>query len=256
MAEKRKFKNRFRKSKENPEFHINIPESDPEEWVHKRTDKGIISSAQLKDLRVLRMAQQAAAMMHDRITLDQIANTLKSTKNDISMAMLNCEERSVRRDFIEHAVDTILDIEHKQTRKEIADKLGITMRAFRVMIDSDDFKDIYNNKFATLKNDPNIKTVQHLVVEELLPEAYRALRDALAFDAPWNVRQKAYQDVFKIAGIEAVKPQQSDKAAASEFLKKNNVNINIIGSDVPAEYKEALGLLEDEVVVSNPVSIE
>jgi hypothetical protein len=147
----------------------------------------------------------------------------------------------VKKQFTLKVIDRILDLNLDETRTQLCEALGLTKIQLRNLMQTDFFREEYSRKFIEIRSDPNIPLVRQAVVEDLLPKAFMSLQEELSPAAPWSVRQKARQDIFKLAGVEAVKPQENDRLEAAAFLAKHNVTITIEKKpDIPSEYREAV----------------
>lgn len=155
---------------------------------------------------------------------------------------------------IERTVGKILDFHADKSRAEITKELGLTVRQFNELVASEDFQHKYNELFVELRSDPNINATRKKVVEDLLPKALKQLEIELTSrDVPWTVRQNARRDVFKMVGIEAIKPVESDRQDAAKFLASHQISINVGTANVnavpvPNEYLEAMKSIQPEVV--------
>lgn len=153
----------------------------------------------------------------------------------------------LRQAVAERAAEMYLDIRQGWSVASIAEAVGMTPRAFKVFIRSQEFSDAYNNVFHKVTDDPLPRAIQTKIMEELAPAAYISLKEELTGSAvPWTVKQNARRDVFKLIGVEAVPRRDSDRDEAIQYLVKqmgeNQINMvnNTININIPVEYQNAL----------------
>jgi predicted transcriptional regulator len=143
-----------------------------------------------------------------------------------------------RKTLIGRIIDRILNLDRAYTRAQIAEELGITVSQLQRLLESDDFKEIYAQRFIALRSDPNIKAVQAYVVENLLPRALKVLEQELTDpEVPWSVKDKAIERIFRMTGIGEIKPINDDRHEAIKFLQDHGINVTI---NIPKEYEDAL----------------
>ena len=199
-----------------------------------------------RERRVLKERQQMGQVIEKlmaNVEMPQIAEELGMDLGEMSSALLFDEGQEIREMILQKVIDRILDLDTARTRAQIGREIGLTKYQLDKIIASDDFKQLYADTFVKIRSDPNIELVQQKVIEDLLPAAFRSLRLELEPGAPWTVRQRARQDIFKLAGIEAQQHQNSDRAEANKFLSQWNITLNFEkggGSvPIPEEYQQA-----------------
>ncbi len=149
------------------------------------------------------------------------------------------EFQAFKQAMAEKLAGMYLDPERAWRRAEMAEALGMTPKRFRNFIHSDIFRQVYEETLLRLTEDPGPRAVQAKIIEDLLPQAYRTLQWELSGEAPASVRQKARQDVFRLAGISETPTQASDRHEIAAFLAAQNVNLNL-HLPLPPAYQEAL----------------
>lgn len=178
--------------------------------------------------------------------LDEAAQEMGITSAEAYALLFGQQsEEPHRRAALRRLVEKVLDLDNPKSRKEFLKELGITQNQWQYLIRSDEFREIYAERFNQLRSDPNIKAIQAHVVENLLPQALKVLEQELRDpNVPWSIRDKAIDRVFKMVGIAEVKPIEDDRAEAIKFLQKHNIETVTISLQLPDQYKEALDKLQ------------
>ncbi len=191
-------------------------------------------------LQKKQLANQALILFTETSkTIPEIEQELGLDAQALQEFYLSPEYPLFKEAVAERAAGMYLDIQRAWSLDEIANALGMSAKRLRTFVRTDPvFKKKYGEIFARITEDPGPRSIQMKVVENLLPAAYNTLRDELSPTAPWGVRQKARQDVFRLAGVEQLKPSESDRQEVARFLTQfGDVNINV---NVPDEYREAV----------------
>jgi hypothetical protein len=206
-------------------------------------------------LRRKQMTDQIVAMLVvDRKDIPEIAEAMEIPPDELSNKILYGEMESIRKPFIDRLIEKILDLKKSRTRAEIAKEMGLTRRQLDHLMNSDDFRQAYALAFHDIRSDPNINAVRQAVVEELLPRAYLSLEKELT-EGTWAVRQRARQDIFKLAGIDAIKPAEDEREEFVKFLEKHDIKITKEEKAIPAEYQDAMKQYLPEVVEAEVKSV-
>lgn len=180
-------------------------------------------------------------------TLDERLN-VKGTRRRLR---LNRHEKEAltQHQLVEGAVSLYLNLEDSLTRQQMADELGVTIRQFKDITHSDEFKIAYEKHFEELGHDPRLKATKAGLVD-LLPTAFRQLKSLLETNTtPPTVLMKAIDKVFELNGIRPSTPQVSDRKQLAEFLGKHNLNLTQFNIYPPSEYPQALEDVVEGVVV-------
>jgi hypothetical protein len=162
----------------------------------------------------------------------------------------------LKREKTERLVSMYLTLEGAMTRSEMAEELDITVRQLKTITESDLFKELYEEQFSTLGQDPRLQAVQQ-GLSDLLPQAFVELRRALSNeDVPWTVKFNAIKEVLKLNGIIAKTPAMSDRKELAEFLGSAGINIGEMNVNVSHEYQDAVDRAEaGDIVTVEPTNI-
>lgn len=201
-----------------------------------------LNSRERRELAERKHVAKAVELLAANRELPDIAKELGVDPSVLAHDMLYGENPEAKIAVFNQVVKKLLDLNKGRTRTEMAEEIGITHGQLEHLLRKSEFREHWAEQFVALREDPNIQAVQKIVVEDLLPEALRTLKAELSADAPWTVRQNARRDIFKLAGVEAVQAEQSDRAAAAAFLEKYEITI-IDGrpqAPIPAAYLEAM----------------
>jgi hypothetical protein len=200
-------------------------------------------------LRRRQMTDQIVSMLLvDRKEIPEIAQALEMSPEELSNELLYGDLEGTRKAFIDRVIEKILDLKKARTRAELCKELGLTRRQLDYLMSSDDFREAYALAFHDIRSDPNINAVRQAVVEELLPKAYQMLERELT-EGTWPVRQRARQDIFKLAGIDAIKPAEDEREEFVKFLEKHDIKITKENKPaLPEEYQEAMEKYLPDVV--------
>jgi len=223
-----------------------------ERFDPQRTDRGrklALTKSERETLYRIDLAKKALLLLVEQSkTFPQIAESLGLKVDELVEFSDTLEFAAFKKSMAEKVAAMYLDPEHEWSRRDMQEALGMTTKRFRNFIQSDIFKQVYEETLLKLTEDPGPRAVQAKIIEELLPEAYRTLRWELSAAAPPSVRQKARQDVFRLAGVSEVQTQASDRHEIAAFLNAQNVNLSL-KVEVPQEYAEAVKkYLPDPVV--------
>jgi hypothetical protein len=162
----------------------------------------------------------------------------------------------LKREKTERLVSMYLTLEGAMTRSEMAEELDITVRQLKTITESDLFKELYEEQFSTLGQDPRLQAVQQ-GLSDLLPQAFVELRRALSNeDVPWTVKFNAIKEVLKLNGIIAKTPAMSDRKELAEFLGSAGINIGEMNVNVSHEYQDAVDRAEaGDIVTVEPTNV-
>ena len=202
-----------------------------------------LNAHERKELKRRELMHKIAAKFIEGMSAEQIAKQFDVPLITVTKVMMDTEDtKSI---YFNRIIDRVLSIEQGVTRSQIAKDLGISPSLLTRMMNSDEFKELYSAKFIELRSDPNIDVSRQYIVQDLLPLAMHQLRRELTEnDIPWTVRQKARQDVFKLAGLGASEYQRDDRAEALKFLEDHDVTIDVHAKkksiEVPEEYRAAV----------------
>lgn len=179
-------------------------------------------------------------------SINKVGEEMGITSEEVHSMFLRGEPE-LKEAIIRRAISMFLDIEGGHTRSDIQDTLGITQRELRTLLKSEEFEEAYNEYFLDMVSHPTIKAVQHQLVEELLPQAFRELHALISADSE-NVRMKVIFEIFKLAGIRAVEPSKSQRRDLADFLESKNISLDI-NLNVPDQYSDAMEavVVEDQV---------
>lgn len=203
-------------------------------------------------LRRKKMTDEIVAMLLvDRKDIPEISKAFEMEPEELSNQILYGDISGVREHFINRLIEKILDLKRGRTRAEIAKEMGLSRRQLDYLMASDDFRQAYALAFHDIRSDPNINAVRQAIVEELLPQAFQMLVRELN-EGTWTVRQKARQDIFKLAGIDAIKPVEDEREEFVKFLQKHDITISTADKALPDEYKEAM----DKIVEAEVTEVE
>ena len=163
--------------------------------------------------------------------------------------------------YLDWLADRVLGIfaESPPSRSTIAKELGIGTAQLSKMLVDDRIRVRLQARVNEVTADPMIPHIREMIVTELLPKAYTSLQDEISSQAPWTVRQKARQDIMKLAGITPETPERNDAVEASKFLQSQNIIVTINGPtqyvqvQLPKEYQEAMTkLLPPDIIDVTP----
>ena len=169
---------------------------------------------------------------------------LRSTEKKRGIRLKKAERKYLAyRQQVEKAVSLFLDLEVERTWAEIARELGLSVPGLHNLTKSDEFNEIYNEFFSELGHDPRLKVSQQALAD-MVPLAVRTLREILSDPSATTAsRMKAVEMVFKMAGVEQVKPRESDKSELQNFLLGKGVNIEQVNVQLPPSLQRAEKML-------------
>jgi hypothetical protein len=231
-------------------------ELDLEDPYHDRVDdRGTGARLQLNaDERRMIQEREIIAKAIYLLTEDkkEVSDIAESLGLDTAKLREIGKRHSVWREAMaQRCAEMFLTINGTISRQEIAKALDMSETTLRRFTRSEEFQTAYNEIFANVTEDPLPRTVQLMVQERFLPKAIEVLDEMLTKPGvPWSVKQKAQQDVFKLAGIEQVERRENDRAEAAKFLAEIGViqtgdQYNII---IPPEYQDAMNRFGVDVV--------
>lgn len=161
-----------------------------------------------------------------------------------------------RRQLIEGAIALYLNLEGRRTNQEIADELGVSAKTLKLLTKDPMFIDLYNEHFIELGHDPRLKAIK-AGLTNLLPAAFEQLSAIVENPqgVPWPVRKWAIAKIIELNGIEPPKDiQSSDRKELADFLKERSINLTQVNINLPAEYNQALDLVESGKIVEGQFS--
>jgi len=187
-----------------------------------------LTAREREELKKRNLAAKAMEMLLERsLMIPEIAEEL-GVSQDL-LARTSIDDLDLRQIIVKQAVQMFLDLDTVRSRKQIAAELGLTVWQLKILLDTDEFAQIYDDHFAQVTNDPTVRAVQTKVIEELLPKAVKAIDDILNDPkAPPTVRLKAALETMRLSGIKAASPVASERQELSEFLSSHNiVQVNV-----------------------------
>jgi hypothetical protein len=144
-----------------------------------------------------------------------------------------------RQQRAEAAAALFLDLRVARTWKEIAEELGISPATLREITKTPEFDEAYNLLFAELGHDPRYRAAQ-AGVSDMLPLAVTHLRSMLVDPHTTGAtRLRAIEIIFKLNGLDAQQPQQSDRQDLVNFLASHKSEVSQLAIQVPAEFLDA-----------------
>lgn len=214
--------------------------------MDRRDEKGALrmqlNSKERRELAVRNHIAKATALISTDRELPDIAQELGIDPDLLAHEMMYGGDEDAKRAVFKKLIDKLLDLDKGRKRNELAKEMGMRPGQLEHLLKQDAFREQWAEQFVSMRSDPNIQSVQKIVVEDLLPAALKSLRAELSVDAPWTVRQNARRDIFKLAGVESVHAEQSDRAAAVEFLERHDIRVQDgkLQLPIPQEYLDAL----------------
>lgn len=191
--------------------------------------------------RMKELANQALVLFTEN------AKTIPEISKEMGLDLKVLHEFSISPEFpffreavAERASEMYLDTQHSWNIDEIANALGMTKRELRSFTKQDVFLNKYRELFTRLDEDPTPRAVQTKIIETALPKAYEALMDLLDRKNSPMVRFNAVKMVIELAGIQSIKPAQSDRAEAAKFLSQAGIHVQQLNVIVPPEYQDAM----------------
>jgi len=193
------------------------------------------------------LAQKALDIFVTRgVAIDEVGEELGMTRDDIHSMFLHGEPE-LKAAIIKRTIDMYLDLEGGHTKADMLETLGITQYELSTLVKSEEFEEAYNEYFLEIASHPTIKAVQHQLVEDLLPRAFRELQALLGAESE-NVRMKVIFEIFKLAGVRPVEPSKTQRRDFADFLERKSINVDL-NITIPDQYADAM-----DAVVVDPVS--
>lgn len=211
------------------EYHIQV---DVEGNERKKSDgrrRIRLTSLERKEIKKRQLAAKALTMILERsIKIPEIAEILGVSQDLLARTSIEGDKELLKA-VVKQAVDMFLDLETSKSRKQMADELGLTVWQLKILLDTDEFAEIYDDHFAELTNDPTLRAVQSKIVEDLLPKAIKTMDQILKDEkGPPSVRLKAALETLRLAGIKAASPGTSERQEMTDFLSRHNiVQVNV-----------------------------
>lgn len=224
---------------------IQLDVEDPYEERRSTDGKRLLrlNHAEIEEIKKKELIGKAVVLfVENSRTMPEIMKELGLDPGELSALVYSDAYPELRRAMSKKASDMFLSLDPTIRRGDIAKTLGLTEDQLRKLVDTKEFREYYNQFFLELASDPVIQATRKRIVEDLLPRALGVLEWELSDKAPSTVRQKARQDVFKLAGVREIEAKTNDRQEAARFLA--NVGVGKIEITVPAEYRQAVADLE------------
>ena len=139
----------------------------------------------------------------------------------------------------ERAVAMFLNLEADYKWVDIARELGMSVPALHDLTKTEEFQEIYGQYFEDLGRDPRLKSAQ-AAIADLVPLAVKTMKEILVDPSASSAsRLKAAETVFKMAGVERVAPQESDKSELQNFLLGRGINVEQVNVQLPPALQRA-----------------
>jgi hypothetical protein len=148
---------------------------------------------------------------------------------------------------VEEAVALFLDPEVDRTNRQIAEQLGMSVPALKRLMQTELFRDTYEEALVDIGHSPRLKNVR-TAIDEMLPMAARVIRNIMNDpDAPPGVRLKAAQNILEYAPKDNGGGDQVKEFAA--FLLSFKDKSDAVKITVPTAYADAMRQFADDNVV-------
>ena len=213
---------------ENREYHVQIDGEGSDRVKSDGRRRLRLTALERKAINKMKLASKALLIIIEKSAkLPAVAEEL-GVSQDL-LARTSIDDLELRKVIIKQAVDMFLDLDRGHSRKQMADELGLTIWQLKLLLDTDEFADIYDDHFGELINDPTLRAVQSKLVEDMLPKAIRAMDEILTDKkGPASVRLKAALETLRLAGVQASSPVASERSELTDFLNRHNiVQVNV-----------------------------